>query len=711
MLRLQVLRWTTAPADRESLVALCAAVDILANSPFTADVFDEFDKEEVVQHNNTICMHLQEHIGVPVAMGKRHSALPYKIHAFLHALHLECHLDSIVTFLQSVISVTTDLGTEHLLADASLDFHQHLKAHSHFTHSGSAHVGEAALNVGGAVARPLGRPEFGEGHLTPHALAVTGILHQLHNTLRDMCEDLPNFNKWFKEPFHALCYWLRNNENRDLFKGVCLTDALGRQMRSQLDSFHGNLAEWRWACIVDTIEAMILIEELLVHFCSSDKLLQGARSRHPREDAGEQLQLGHGSTALRKAESFVTSPAHWAYAHMLLEVSGTVTRIMAWAETCPCHHQLVAAESKHMRKSLYRQCARGGGTQGSVNVASVCDSCPMKSRRLPEIAAGDLQEVLDEALATSSVSVLRRCAGLPEVDRTMVMADMRHGQQLLQYSLQLKLAPAQRLPLVLAGLAHHDGSKAPKCAHQALQQFDPQHQHHRLSNRVLALGGPLHAQVEAFANGDSEQSDLEAYPDLFAVIAALKFIPTAERSVERLHAMGKQALLKAPHHACDFFSMAIRRLQLQRQLDSDPGFLAKMAKTCGMVRSAMRAATSLDLHQHPAVTQHILETGGLDWPRLRDIIYRCDVDSRFQACSYAGVSLRPGGASAVGDGEGSGDAAENGHDSNDGGGENDDDAGDGSGTPGRPRGSCLLTGNYTNPRLLLMSCGHWQLQS
>ena len=60
----------------------------------------------------------------------------------------------------------------------------------------------------------------------PRALSAPGLLHQLHNTMHDVCADLPSFSSWFKEPFRALCTWLRNVDNRELFKGVCMTSAM-----------------------------------------------------------------------------------------------------------------------------------------------------------------------------------------------------------------------------------------------------------------------------------------------------------------------------------------------------------------------------------------------------------------------------------------------------------------------------------------------------
>ncbi len=61
------------------------------------------------------------HIGVPAALGTRRTTLLHKLHAILHALHMEVSPDNIRDFASSIASITTDFGVEHHLADVTLD--------------------------------------------------------------------------------------------------------------------------------------------------------------------------------------------------------------------------------------------------------------------------------------------------------------------------------------------------------------------------------------------------------------------------------------------------------------------------------------------------------------------------------------------------------------------------------------------------------------
>jgi hypothetical protein len=57
----------------------------------------------------------------------------------------------------------------------------------------------------------------------------------------------------------------------------------------------------------------------------------------------------------------------------------------------------------------------------------------------------------------------------------------------------------------------------------------------------LQLGSELRDQLVDFCNGEA----LEDLPSLWKQVCILKFMPLPERSVERIHAMGKSAIAKA----------------------------------------------------------------------------------------------------------------------------------------------------------------------
>ncbi len=115
------------------------------------------------------------------------------------------------------------------------------------------------------------------------------------------------------------------------------------------------------------------------------------------------------------------------------------------------------------------------------------------------------------------------------------------------YSLLLKLAYVQTIPFLFTGIGHPDTDKARKAAQGCLQQYDmPPAQvsapvtHHRLSRRFLAADSALRLEIEQFAGGAA----LQSLPHLWPEVCKLKYVPIPERSVERIHAMGKAAISK-----------------------------------------------------------------------------------------------------------------------------------------------------------------------
>ena len=73
--------------------------------------------EEGARYTQELSRWILVHTFVPVALGLRKSGLHHKICGFLHALHLAVgSITEIGNFFDTVVSITTDMGTESGLA-------------------------------------------------------------------------------------------------------------------------------------------------------------------------------------------------------------------------------------------------------------------------------------------------------------------------------------------------------------------------------------------------------------------------------------------------------------------------------------------------------------------------------------------------------------------------------------------------------------------
>ena len=87
--------------------------------------------------------------------------------------------------------------------------------------------------------------------------------------------------------------------------------------------------------------------------------------------------------------------------------------VTAWCEGCPCHteHGLGRSEGFEIRDgplgAEQQDLSTGRGYSyvlGSARNKVMHSSCPMRGRRSSELAAGDLQQLLKERIASQSVN-------------------------------------------------------------------------------------------------------------------------------------------------------------------------------------------------------------------------------------------------------------------------------------------------------------------
>ena len=100
----------------------------------------------------------------------------------------------------------------------------------------------------------------------------------------------------------------------------------------------------------------------------------------------------------------VSSSFFWAYAAMVDLLAGFSSELMGWAEGCGCPGHQHACRSGRSRQDLNGH-------------------CQLKGRRAPELAAGQLQQVIDTFLSGALSQLTGLCYHLPPADRTKIFED------------------------------------------------------------------------------------------------------------------------------------------------------------------------------------------------------------------------------------------------------------------------------------------------
>ena len=138
---------------------------------------------------------------------------------------------------------------------------------------------------------------------------------------------------------------------------------------------------------------------------------------------------------------------------MVLVAHGIVMKLESWAWGCPCHARLVDPGASWSRRSrVFRK----------QSPTSTFATCPMRGRRVAELAAGHVDSCLERHGAIAASEVILMTQGLQVADRDRILQDFGRARRHLEYIITLKLAIFQNLPHKVMALAHTDMDVARK---------------------------------------------------------------------------------------------------------------------------------------------------------------------------------------------------------------------------------------------------------
>jgi hypothetical protein len=289
-------------------------------------------------------------------------------------------------------------------------------------------------------------------------------------------------------------------------------------------------------------------------------------------------------------DAAIASPLFWAYRAMMDNLFTVITHMMTWSEACACHlstPDLHGSTKFTRRKQFERQ-------------MGVMTSCPMRTRRAPCMSAGEFHAVLADMFAVRSASIMVHI--LPRLhaksDRDIVLRDWERGRQAFTFTVAVKLAPWQRLPLLLCGGAHSDEQVARGLVCKAYAMHaEETFSHvggHPLSRLFFDKDSPLFPEVIRFMQG-RPRTELQ---NLMFRLGQLALIPETERLVEGMHAIMHKHIRSAPHHTVCHAALSMHLPEIKSALDADPQFLQHLAASCFRVRTPVNALKELGLGRY-----------------------------------------------------------------------------------------------------------------
>ena len=665
-------RWNPEDAQRPGIVDLFKQALLLICSG-SEDGRREADPARLELRKNAISIlrcSLTLRVLPPAAIGLRRANLAHKAAAFVHSIALETNqsIECLEAELSSLVSFTTDLGTEASIpdfrcvsplelmpswmrqayegidpdlaaqavepADAFPEADIEVDEQAIAEDPGSDIMPDGVEDSIAAIPEPqqpvcVGQQAVQAGNLQPipllkFAIPIPGLLHIFSNALHDVMYGLKCWETYkgqLKELSTLLCYKFR----LDLFVATCLNhhfNLLVLEARKLFSKSLPSLHEQRWGSLTSFITGMLIRLPMLQTFWNT-RAFASCRSQATAGDEFDAAAIG----------AIITDPFFAAYSEMLQCLQAVITDATIWAEGCPCH--CVEHKPGHSHRAQKLADSVWQAELGS-------QSCPLAGRRAPELATGMLQTIIAE-LSEKHISLfsIRRNQQLSENQRSKIASDFEAGKRHLEAVLVVKLDHWKRLPWMLCGLAHHDGVKARQAALACIAEYDKsassvRHQHHELTKKLLTPGTALRKELEAFAGGDApgqQPAELATLSQDFRVeVARLRFIPVVEREIEAKHKDLKHSLVALTRHGPARASMGLRSSQLWEELAAaQPKERDDFLQLLDETRVPSRAAALLGFATHPLLTLTLREDRSRsgEMKALEHATYRCDIAAQF----------------------------------------------------------------------------------
>ena len=316
---------------------------------------------------------------------------------------------------------------------------------------------------------------------------------------------------------------------------------------------------------------------------------------------------------------------------MIGVVGQLVMELFAWAEGCPCHTRQPSLDG-----NVFARQDRTFKEKTGANLAG----CPLRGRRAPELAAGDLEDWLERLcdMASTRLLVMVRAQDLSDSDRSTLMADFLQARYHLVFTFRIKLGSWSSFPGLAFALGHHKPEvrkTAAQCIVSLEFTMDELRTFPTWARDMVTDGSCCNSELHEVAAG---RTQIHLLPSLGVITAKLKLAPTVERHVEGLHASTHQDLLGSanagPVHI-QFHS--VFPFLRKRLLECEGAFLPKFASLCSSVRNVVFAVEVLGLQRHPAVQQLLATQHGHRREAMRksrhtliDVIYHLDDATLFQ---------------------------------------------------------------------------------
>eukprot|EP00971_Amphidinium_carterae_P309866 6157697-Amphidinium_carterae.1 len=586
---------------------------------------------------------VKHYIYAPAVLGSARAGEVHKAAAITHMVRLNTASNAAACRVSTEVAcICTDMGTESTLSFTRVPLADLLPD---WCLPVPAIVDEEEIVLHGDFGGQdrISVPDELSSSFLPNAVGVAGTEHVMDNLSSELHHPLHCFASYYGE-LRNISLLLCRRWNRERFIISCLSHTHLAADAFRLRNWSAVLYEPRWHHVVLFLKKMTGVLHLLATF-----------SYQAFETTGAVSDREHSFDA-RMAQKSLASPWFALYTHFLVAVSEVPLEIAQWSKGCPCHQWLRSRAEPVSRHLLGLHCGNK-------------PTCVMTGCRAPELAVGDIDAVIDAAVAGVERKVIGYGVGLSAEDLQNISLEASAAAAQFKLQAQIKLDYWQRLPWVLAGCAHWHSPTAIGAATKALEAIercDNPDSHSSVTRKWLqgpllqdlrrfAAGTQLHALGEHFQQELPSKNAMPVKKTLKETkreIATMAFWPVNEVSIEAKHAHASIASKRNQRFGPVLLSLSNRWQLLHSQLGqsqvSDTELL-QLLDALDVARVPHLAVEALGLGRHHmlvsalALDNTALARAGIkararkdDYTlaALKTVYYRNDLDSMFECWSH-----------------------------------------------------------------------------
>ena len=558
------------------------------------------DCQELSALTGAVSEILKHHVLPLGALGTRRASVAHILHSIMFRLRLECFSwQDVSRFVQQTFSLTADQGTESKIGDV-----QSLSLSENFPwwcEVSNQQLQEDPL-IDVAVHEELCLPETQDPQeplqalpgfsksvrIPPHFHIIDKVSNSLLSSLK---LSWPRIEKGFK----SIVVFFHAGHTRRHFVKLCVPIDVQFLFSSGPPAWDGGRV---WGVLQKIVHWLLKREGAIKRNFDAQKLLSKRQDQMREGNHGDAAdapdQSGEGTkrdfyedrdgSNTAACDSAIKDSFFWAALHMMSHFAELLDHVQAWLLGCSCHPPAA-------REELEAVLGKSG--------LDIAEKCPMRGRRGPDLAAGQFRHIFNAAAhEQEDLLLMVHLASLPDTDRRDIMLDFEAGRSRLLTEVEIRLSVWDALPLKLFALAYHDEDAARETVLQCCMQFEEltaaeqDTSVHELTRKLLSHtgSGSLRSDVVRWLQGHEMSSCLEA------ISSQMRFTPTLEISVERLHAFLKQRTLASHHISGAYASLQLRRPEI---VNCHGQHFDELSECCALCSTPARIVEALDLQLFP----------------------------------------------------------------------------------------------------------------